>query len=87
MSAELHLPRLYSLDEVAESFEAEGFEVSLAHLNLRFVPTSAHRDDHDERGSLMEWLDYYTHDKVFFRVALPQGAGDPMAQPRSRRVT
>ena len=80
MAAELHLPRLYSLDEVAESFEAEGFEVSLAHLNLRFVPTSAHRDDHDERGSLMEWLDYYTHDKVSSAWLCLGGARNPMAQ-------
>jgi SAM-dependent methyltransferase len=73
MSVELNLPRLYTLDEVAAVFEAEAFEVSVARLNLRFVPTSAHRDDHDNRGDLMEWLDYYTHDKVFLRFARPPG--------------
>jgi SAM-dependent methyltransferase len=68
---ELDLPRIYSLDEVVAVFEAEGFDAAVSRLKLGFVPVSAHRDDHDERGSLMDWMHYYTEDKVLLRFTKP----------------
>ena len=44
--------------------------MEVARLELRFVPIDAHRSDHRGDHGLMEWLDYYTHDKVMFRFAL-----------------
>ena len=70
-AAALDLPRLYNLDEVVEVFEGAGFEAAVARLQLRFVPVSAHRTDHEHRGDLIEWLDYYHRDKVLFRFARP----------------
>jgi SAM-dependent methyltransferase len=69
----LGLPPLYDLDEVAQTFEAAGFDVSVSRLQFRFVPVSAHRPDRDA-SSLLAWLDYYTHDKVMFRFARPPGS-------------
>jgi SAM-dependent methyltransferase len=66
-AAELGLPRLYALDEVARDFELAGFSVSVAHLRLGFVTVSAHRPGHDYRGDLLSWLDYYSRDKVLLR--------------------
>lgn len=66
-AAELELPRLYNLDEVVEVFEDAGFDVSVARLRLRFVPVSAHRAGHGHRQDLIDWLDYYAHDKVLLR--------------------
>jgi SAM-dependent methyltransferase len=70
-AAELHLPRLYDLDEVAEVFEDAGFSASVANLTLRFVPVSAHRHGHDHRGDLLAWLDYYSREKVLLRFTRP----------------
>ena len=70
-AAELHLPDLRDLDEVADGFADAGFEVEVARLRLGFVPVSAHRDGGDGRSTLMEWLDYYSDDKVMFRFARP----------------
>lgn len=70
-AAELGLPDLYDLDEVAEVFEDAGFETSVARLQLRFVPVSAHRAGHNDQQNMMDWLDYYNHDKVLFRFARP----------------
>lgn len=70
-AAELGLPRLYDLEEVTDVFENTGFSVSVANLKLGFVPVSAHRHGHDHRRDLLEWLDYYTRDKVLLRFTRP----------------
>lgn len=66
---ELDLPAMYSLDEVAETFERHGFDVSVARLKLGFVPVSAHRGGHRHDEGFLDWLDYYSSDKVLFRFA------------------
>jgi SAM-dependent methyltransferase len=63
-AAELDLPRLYKLDEVASIFESAGFSVSVSNLKLGFVPVSAHRHGHGHASDLLAWLDYYTREKV-----------------------
>jgi len=70
-AAELGLPRLYDLDEVAGAFERAGFSVSVANLKLGFIPISAHRHGHDHRRDLLEWLDYYSREKVLLRFTRP----------------
>jgi hypothetical protein len=45
--------------------------VSVANLKLGFVPVSAHRHGHDDRGDLLAWLDYYSREKVLFRFIRP----------------
>jgi SAM-dependent methyltransferase len=70
-AAELGLPRLYDLDEVVEIFEGAGFEASVAQLQVRFVPVSAHRAGHNHQQDLIDWLDYYRHDKILLRFARP----------------
>ena len=70
-SAELGLPRLYELDEVARVFEDAGFTASVATLKLGFVPVSAHRHGHDHRRDLLAWLDYYSREKVLLRFTRP----------------
>jgi hypothetical protein len=75
---QLNLPPLRSLDEVADVFGAAGFDVQLAHLRFRFVPVSAHRPDRAGRGQLIDWLDYYSHDKVLFRFTR-SGSAPPAA--------
>jgi SAM-dependent methyltransferase len=70
-AAELGLPRLYDLDEVVDAFEAAGFEAAVAQLRLRFVPVSAHRHEPGPKRDLLEWLDYYSRDKVLFRFSRP----------------
>jgi len=70
-AAELELPRLYELDEVAGVFEGAGFSVSVANLKFGFVPASAHRHGHDHRGDLSAWLNYYSREKVQFRFTRP----------------
>jgi SAM-dependent methyltransferase len=66
-AGQLQLPRLYDLDDVVRAFEGAGFEVSVGRLQLRFVPVSAHRPRHEDQHDLLDWLDYYSHDKVLFR--------------------
>ena len=70
-AAELGLPRLYELDEVAGIFEGTGFSVSVANLKLGFVPVSAHRHGPGHRGDLLAWLDYYSRQKVLLRFTRP----------------
>ena len=67
VAADLGLPRLYDLEEVVEVFDAAGFEVSIARLQMRFVPATGARGGHDHRRGLLEWLDYYSRDKFLFR--------------------
>ncbi len=66
-AAELDLPGPYRLDEVADTFEAAGFDVAVGRLPMRFVPVHAHRDDSHADTPLSRWLDYYDRDKVMFR--------------------
>jgi SAM-dependent methyltransferase len=68
---ELTLPKLYDLDEVVRVFAAAGFDVSVAALELRFVPVSGGRGGHEHQSGLMNWLDYYRRDKVMFRFTRP----------------
>jgi SAM-dependent methyltransferase len=72
-AAELDLPAMYDLDGVAATFEQAGFDVSVARLKLGFVPVSAHRGGHQHREGLLDWLDYYSSDKVLFRFSRPGG--------------
>jgi SAM-dependent methyltransferase len=71
-AGELDLPRLYDLDEVVDVFEDTGFEAAVAQLRLRFVPVSAHRDESGPTKDLIDWLDYYSRDKVLLRFTRPQ---------------
>jgi SAM-dependent methyltransferase len=73
-AGELDLPPMYSLDEVARTFEGVGFDVSVARLKLGFVPLAAHRSGHRRREDLLEWLDYYSREKVLFRFTRPAGS-------------
>ncbi len=70
-ASELALPRLYDLDEVVDAFDGAGFEVSVARLQMRFVPVLERRGGHEHRRGLMDWLDYYGRDKVLFRFTRP----------------
>jgi SAM-dependent methyltransferase len=68
---DLQLPPLYELDEVARVFAGAGFDVAVSRLPFRFIPVSAHRHGDGERHDLLDWLDYYRHDKVLFRFIRP----------------
>ena len=68
---ELALPGLYDLDDVVGAFDGAGFDVSVASLQVRFVPVSAARGGHEHRRGLTDWLDYYRRDKVLFRFTRP----------------
>ena len=70
-AVELGLPKLYELDEVAKAFEDAGFSVSVANLKVGFVPVSGHRHGHDHRTDLLEWLAYYSREKVLLRCTRP----------------
>jgi SAM-dependent methyltransferase len=73
-ATELHLPPLHDLDEVAQVFEGAGFEVAIGRLHLNFVPVAALRPGADGRRDLLEWLDYYSRDKMLFRFTRPTTA-------------
>ena len=68
---ELSLPKLYDLDEVVGVFDEAGFDVSVAALELRFVPVTGGRGGHEHQNGLMDWLDYYRRDKVMLRFTRP----------------
>src|SRR3954452_22834681 len=70
-AAELGMPKLYDLNEVVDVFANAGFEVSVARLAMKFVPVSEHEGGHQHRHGLIDWLDYYAHDKVMFRFTRP----------------
>jgi SAM-dependent methyltransferase len=72
-AGELGLPKLYDPDEVVAAFDGAGFEVSVARLQIGFVPVSTVRGGHEHRRRLMDWLDYYARDKLLFRFARPSG--------------
>jgi SAM-dependent methyltransferase len=63
----LGMPKLYDPDEVVDVFEGAGFDVTVARLQLGFVPVSAHRSGHEHHQDLFDWLDYYARDKLLFR--------------------
>jgi SAM-dependent methyltransferase len=71
VASDLALPRLYDLDEVVEIFDGAGFEVSVARLEVGFVPVSARQGGHEHRSGLIDWLDYYERDKVLLRFTRP----------------
>jgi SAM-dependent methyltransferase len=62
---ELHLPRLYDVDDVVAVFQAAGFEATASRLAMRFVPAAGHAQ-HDP-GGLLDWLDYYYDQKLLLR--------------------
>jgi SAM-dependent methyltransferase len=66
---ELDLPDLHDLDDLVATFEAAGFDVSVARLTIGFVPARGH--EHESRGSLLDWLDYYHEQKLLLRFARP----------------
>ena len=80
-AGELGLPQLYDLDDVVEVFDGAGFDVSVARLQLRFVPVSGARGGHQHRRGLMDWLDYYGRDKLLFRFTRPAPRDRPSATP------
>jgi SAM-dependent methyltransferase len=67
---ELDLPPLYDVEEVVDAFERAGFDAAVARLAVRFVPTAGH--GHHERGRLLDWLAYYSDEKVLLRFARPR---------------
>jgi SAM-dependent methyltransferase len=69
---ELHLPKLYSIDEVAGVFGAAGFEVSAARLKIGFVPATGHGDDRAGDPELLRWVEYYNDHKLLLRCARPR---------------
>jgi hypothetical protein len=75
VASELGLPPLYDLDDVVAAFDDAGFDVSVARLEMRFVPVSDRRGGgHEHRSGMADWLDYYTRDKVVFRFTRPMTA-------------
>ena len=67
--AELRVPPLRDVDEVAASFAAAGFEVAAARLDVGFVPLAA------RPARVLEWLDYYNEKKLLFRFTRPVDRG------------
>jgi SAM-dependent methyltransferase len=65
----LDLPSLNDIDDVVSVFEAAGFEVAAARLEIGFVPAAGHHG-HD-RGRLLDWLDYYYDEKLLLRFTRP----------------
>ena len=64
---ELHLPKLYDVDEVVAAFRGVGFDASAARLAMGFVPAVGH--GHHGRGHLLDWLDYYHDQKLLLRFS------------------
>jgi SAM-dependent methyltransferase len=61
----LRLPPLRDLDEVVAAFDARGFSVSAARLQLGFVPASGQKENY------FDWLNYYHDFKPLFRFERP----------------
>ena len=64
---ELHLPKLYNIDEVIAVFNAAGYHAAAARLPVGFVPTTGHA--HHGEGRLLDWLDYYYDQKLLLRFS------------------
>jgi SAM-dependent methyltransferase len=62
---ELRLPKLYDIDEVVATFRGVGFDASAARLAMRFVPAGGH--GHHGSNRLLDWLDYYSDQKLLLR--------------------
>ena len=62
---EFGMPPLYDVDDVIATFQNVGFDVSVARLNMRFVPAVGH--SHEHRGRMLDWLAYYHDQKLLFR--------------------
>jgi SAM-dependent methyltransferase len=62
---EMHLPKLYDIDEVVAVFRAAGFDAAISRLAIGFVPTAGH--GHQDAGRLLDWLDYYHEQKLLLR--------------------
>jgi SAM-dependent methyltransferase len=63
---ELHLPKLYDIDDVVATFRAAGFDASAARLALHFVPAASHGPD---GNPLFDWLNYYHDQKLLLRFS------------------
>jgi SAM-dependent methyltransferase len=61
----LHLPALYSLDDVVRAFSGVGFEAAAARLKIGFVPLSGHA------RSFPAGLEYFHEHKVMLRFTRP----------------
>jgi SAM-dependent methyltransferase len=61
----LGLPPLYDVDDVITTFLDNGFEASVAQLAIGFVPITAL--GHHGEGGALDWLTYYSNEKVLFR--------------------
>lgn len=68
-AAELHLPELYDVDDVVAVFEGAGFDAAAARLAIRFVPVTG--NGHHDRGRLLDWLAYYSDQKLLLRFGRP----------------
>ena len=66
-SEEYGMPPLYDVEDVIATFQAAGFEVSVARLQMRFVPAVGH--SHEHHGRMLDWLAYYHDQKLLFRFA------------------
>ncbi len=80
-AAELRLPKLYAIDEVANAFRGAGFAVAGARLRIGFVPALPRgRDDHADTGAagepleLLRWIEYYNDHKLLLRFTRPVGS-------------
>jgi SAM-dependent methyltransferase len=61
----LRLPPLYDVDDVITTFLDNGFEASVAQLAIGFVPITDL--GHHGEGGALDWLTYYSNEKVLFR--------------------
>ena len=61
----LRLPPLRDLDDVVSAFDARGFSVSAARLQIGFVPTNGHKENY------FQWMTYYYDFKPLFRFERP----------------
>jgi hypothetical protein len=61
----LGLPPLYDVDDVITTFSDNGFETSVGHLAIGFVPMTGL--GHHGEGGVLDWLAYYSNDKILFR--------------------
>jgi len=68
---ELGMPPLRDLDEFVAAFDAVGFNVSAARLELGFIPASGHKENY------FQWLAYYHDLKPLFRFQRPSDGRKP----------
>jgi hypothetical protein len=69
---EFRLPELYEIDDVVAVFQTAGFEAAIGRLAFGFIPAAGH--GHHEHGRLLEWLRYYSEDKLMLRFTRPTGS-------------